>query len=321
MMNAIKPILFLGLFSTIAPFNFHLFPGKSKTSLNIPSMFVFTFFILSYIPSFIIFGDFVPAPNMPAIYSYNEGVQSRAGLLLFICLSVFRFVSRDNLATNFEILQRNEMIFYNLGYKRNFEGLNLMLLRNCVIYQLLFVAYIIFITYFSFNFDSWDGIPQIVLTFIPAYLIATSQFICSNLFYLIFSNFKILNNEILEIFITIPRGKPDVTKVYKLLDFKSRQSLVEDKLDMIWKAYTNLCKCSYLLSDYFSILIFAIFSISILNSLFNAFYMVYICMAVSRGENVDSNIFVMRFVRFTGASINMFALISVCSYCEVEASK
>lgn len=320
MMDAIKPILILGRLSTIAPFNYNIFPGKSKTSLNLPAMILFIFFIISYFPSFTWFGDFIPAKNMPEIYSYNEGFQSKAGCLLFICISIFRFVSCDNLANNFEILQRNEKILYNLGYTRNFKRLKFILFRSCMIQQTSFMAFIIFITYNSFDFNSWDGIPHIAASFIPSYQNAMSQYLCSNFIFLIWSNLKVLNKEILKIFVTIPKGKPDATKVYRFLDFKSRQSVVEDKLDMIWKVYANLCKCSTLLSDYFSIMIFAIFSVSFLNSLFNAFYMVNIFMAVSSGENIDSYILGMRLARFIGTTLNMFALISVCNYCEIEVS-
>lgn len=328
--DAMFPVLSLSSIVGITPFDIVVKTGQSKTLLSIPLMIVNISCMIIYMYctiSIVLLANVGFIYHHAKIFIYTEVSQIYASLLTMTAIHILKFFNRDNFANHFEIAEKLREIFHNLGRRRIYTNLKLKFYIASTL-QIAFCAFLLGLNLTgAANLQPDERFPVIVVMVWPSYTIAIAQIITSSFVHSTKINIQILNEEICKIQ-SIPRI-PTLSITSIQLYPKKRISLslqttnheVIEKLDLIWKAYVNICKMSSNLNDYFCWLILAFLFLSFINTLFNVFY--FLCI-LAYSTKLYAHLNIVYFIRATKClvnAVNMFFLSVVVNTCETEASK
>lgn len=325
-----SPVIFLGNITAIAPFEYKIFPKKSKTILHIPTFILAIFNLCFYVLSFTYtvisddYSNFI-GKGIPNIYLYVELASVYAGCVTVSALTFFRFRNVDNLAIVFQYLNEIEKLFKNLDCAIDYKGLRRRFRIVVLSQTLIYVSYLSLASFVRGGFSSYERLPSIYVNFTASYHMATSRFMCASFVMLVRIFFHQLNIAVQKIFeVTNSRQPADDVMNNKHVYSKRFSNKLTDKdmlqkLDLIVKAYGKICDCSLLLDEYFSGINLSVMFLSFLITLFNTFSIMILFIGIfTTGLCISASQVCLHFMRCFGNISNLYILINMCNMCERE---
>lgn len=327
-LNSVSPILMLGRLTGMVPFEYQVVSGITTSVISLP-WFCFNMFRLAgFSYSFL---ALILHPNVgkvwketSQVYYYAELTQIYAGFLTTVFLVVFKFVKSYKIATNFTLLDEMDKLFEGLGFKIDYTLLK-MKMFIAVIVQMIYFASCILVTIQAGRVSiTLERCLTLGVIFTSSVTTCMGQFICSSLIYLVWLRINSLNKEIIKIKVSFRSNQKDAdvenNKISVRLECiaKPGDSNFRGKIDIIWKVYAKICNCSHNLNDYLSIITFTLITLSFINTMFNAYYVIYIIATGVQTYRFPYLLLFLRMVRCFVNGLNIFWFAYICNFCEDE---
>lgn len=325
---AMTPVIYLGGILGMTPFKYNFSSEKPKTLSSVPLLIISLFLLSVYFYCVTIVMN-LPGHSflgsIPRVFVYSELSYMICGFFTIVTIHVLKYWKRDFLANHFDIAEKLVEIFKILGCGRSYTSLKLKLFAATTL-EFVFLVSLLVLTYKATQMlPEHERFPMIVVILWPSYTISLAQFMCSSFILITWTNLRTLNKAIseMQLYSTIASAT-GITNMYFIntTAFNSKTAEYVRKLDLIWKSYAYICKNSSNLNDYFSLIILAVINLSFLNTLFNAFFAIFIYSVIPYlfPPRIFLQIFILRIVRSLSNAVNLLFISVVCNICVKEAS-
>lgn len=309
------------------PFNFKVEKGKSKSEISIKRVLFSAFMHIAYLICVIIVIVYnqtnLDTTHALVFHVFAEKLQIYVGFALMAILVIDAFSNKDNLAKAFQKLIEVDEIFESLG-------------RHRIYFMMKFKIFIAVLCFYSFNFVSsmWDAYlktglnlfswsyPLMAAIYGPTFNVINYLSFFATFIFMIAIDLSILNEEIIKltyiedsVILNFIKTK-DSMNIWKHKPARPRKVEVLEKLLLIWKGYIKISDCCFLINQYFARKILVIIAHSFIGGLFNMFF---VMTSMSRWLNdhlEERDFLVFSATRFIIHSVNMFVMVSLCSYCQ-----
>lgn len=330
-LNSMSPVLMLGRITGIVPFDFQVVSGITTSGLSLPYFYFNICRLIGFGCSFI---ALVLYPNVgkawketSQVYYYAEFTQIYAGFVTTMLLVIFKFVNNYKIAINFTRFDEIDKLFEGLGFKIDYTLLKMKLFIAVILQTIYFGSCMLVVIEAGLVSVTLERYLTMGVIFTCSAATCMGQFICSSFIYIIWLNINSLNKQIIKIHESChgnPKDSNNTTNkrsvelecIAQAGDFDFRR-----KIDLIWKLYANICNCSINMDEYLSVITFALIASSFLNTLFNAYYVVYIIATGVQEYRFPYVLLFLRMLRCFVNGVNIFLFAYVCNFCEDEVIK
>lgn len=331
-LEAMSPVLSLEGFMGLTPFKISSNSGKPKTLFSISYTIINVLLLGFYFYCIILvfnLGEISFVLKRSAVFVYSEMFQFYLGFLAVALIHVLKYINKNYLAIHFEITERLSEILENLGLRLNHGRLKVNFFFASIL-QFIFCISLLGITILSAqSFQDRERLPVLIAMFWPSFTISMAQFMSTYFVYIMWLNLRMLNELISKVFIIPHLISSDTATSNKYYNSEnkysfdsstSKQNNVLEKLDIIWKAYANICKNANILDDYFCLILLAVITPSFINTLFNLFYSYFAIFHAFNSNYLYKHI-ILRVSKCLINAINMCMLAMICNVCEDKVTK
>lgn len=327
-LNSMSPVLLLGRLSGIVPFDFTVVSGITKIVLSLPFLYLNIFRLAAFGCFFI---TLVLHPNVgkvwketSQVYYYAELTQIYAGFVTTVLLAIFKFMNSYKIGLNFTLFDEIDKLFEGLGFKLDYALLKMKLCLAVILQTIYFGSCMLTTIQAGRTSVTLERCLTIVVIFTSCVTTCMGQFICSSFIYIVWLISNSLNKEIIKITESIRGYKIDAdiknNKRSFILEIiaKPGDCDLRGKIDIVWKIYAKICDCSINLNKYLSMITFSLISLSYVNTLFNAYYVIYIIASGVQTYRFPYLLLFLRMLRCFVNGLNIFLFSYVCNFCEDE---
>lgn len=328
--DAMAPVIYLGGLLGMTPFTYKFSSVKPKIIISLPFSITSLTLLSIYFYYIIVFSNFSDISYLkylPPVFKYSENTQIYCGFFAIVTIHIMKYWNRDYLAKHFEITEKLDEMFKDVGCERNNTLLKLKFFIASIL-EFIFCVSLFGLTYLAARkLPAKDQIPLLFVVFWPTFTISLAQFIISSFIITTWINLQTLNNAIRksQLGLLIPSVSDASNMLYNKETYgrKLKTEIILQKLDFIWKCYDYICKNSSIVNDYFHLIKLAVITESFFNTLFNAFYLICVLYAIPKSlfpRSVMFQVYLQRVIRCLVNAVNLFFIAVVCNICENEAS-
>lgn len=325
--DLMSPVHSLESIMGMNPFKFTMISGKPETLFSIPFSILTIWLLSVYYYSVVQVVQIGHLKRLGKMYMYSELGQIYVGFLTITLINILKYLKRNYFISYFEIAEKLSNSFMGLGNQKNYRSLSIKFFIASIL-QFVFCISLLLLSYVATRtLPVYDRLPAIITLWWPSCTIAMTQFIASSFFHITWLNLHMLNEEISKLLQMPPLIFP-VTVNSNNLNGKIKQSLLLqrtkpknllEKLDLIWKAYSQICTNGNNLEKDFCFTLLLAVALSFMNTLFNAFYASRNISVIHKFTQLYG-ILLLRLTKCLMNTIYMLLLATRCNDCEKEVS-
>lgn len=333
-LEVMHEVMVFARMSALMPFNFKVERRKSKTVLRYPYLVWSLAILVSYITSVVIViltrDSHLNSNKRSGLNVFREQLEIFSGFASVFFLVVDTFVNKDNLAKTFEILFEVDAMFASIGRRRWYYLLrfrvSVLMIAFCVVHAIS--GHLGERLKEKINTSSLMTLAM-ALHF-PSYMIAMGLALFASFIYMISLDLLILNREIEKICLAKEQKMIihyNTTTYATAVGVWAKQSsgsgtnvknsVVLEKISLLWQAYTKICRSSLLINQYFSRKIMVIIALSFLSVLFNLFFFLTELIDLLRESSTELEFLIYFASKCIVHATNLIIIISSCDACEM----
>lgn len=329
-------VLFFARIGASMPFNFIVKRGKSKTVLSYPYFLWSLMIQASYFTCAIIVtltrDSHIDPTKRSGLNVFREQLEICSGFASVLFLVVDTFVNKDDLAKAFEHFFEVDAMFESIGRRRYYYRLRFRLTVFIVAFYIVHSVSSHLGERLKEKINNSSLMTLAMAVHFPTYMIAIVLALFVSFVYMISLDLLILNREIEKIcFTKEPKmiiyynTTTDAAGAWEKQSSGSRKnvknSVVLEKISLLWQAYTKICHISLLINHYFSRKIMVIIALSFLSALFNLFFFLTELIHLLRQSSTDMPFLIYFASKCLVHVINLVIIISSCDACEELVSQ